>query len=178
MTEPYDSRPDTLAHIDRVRALMQQAIDNLAYRAAVHDASKLAEPELSAFDRVGTARYGTPEYDASIGSLGAALKHHYLHNDHHVQYHVLHMMPAEEPQLAAAGGDTSPFARMSLFSLIEMLADWKAAGERQPDGSLRASLDVNRTRFGGMPPALFQVLEHTARELGWLNDTRTEASDA
>lgn len=46
----YDSRADTLAHIDRVQTLIQTAINNLSVRAVKHDLSKLEEPEKSTFD--------------------------------------------------------------------------------------------------------------------------------
>ena len=36
-----DSRPDTLAHINRVQTLIQTVVKNLSVRAAKHDLSKL-----------------------------------------------------------------------------------------------------------------------------------------
>ncbi len=56
---------------------------------------------------------------------------------------------------------------MSLLDVIEMLCDWKAAGERHHDGSMERSLRVNRERFS-ISPQLQQILENTARELGWI----------
>jgi hypothetical protein len=55
---------------------------------------------------------------------------------------------------------------MSLLDLIEMLADWKAAGERYKDGSITQSLAHNRERFE-MSDQLFAIFENTVRELGW-----------
>ncbi len=55
---------------------------------------------------------------------------------------------------------------MSLLDLIEMLADWKAAGERHANGSMAKSLKFNRMRFS-IDEQLQSVLENTAREMGW-----------
>jgi hypothetical protein len=64
----YDSRPDTLEHIDRVRYFMNNVMYNLRIRHNNHDASKLTHPELSAFDiatpklaDLGHAHLITPE---------------------------------------------------------------------------------------------------------------------
>lgn len=56
---------------------------------------------------------------------------------------------------------------MSLLDLIEMLADWKAAGERHADGSLEKSLEHNAKRFE-ISPELQTILRKTATELRWL----------
>jgi len=56
---------------------------------------------------------------------------------------------------------------MSLLDVLEMLVDWKAAGERHADGSIARSLRINRDRFK-ISDQLFAVLENTARELGWI----------
>ena len=57
---------------------------------------------------------------------------------------------------------------MSLLDVIEMLCDWKAAGERHADGSIDRSLKVNRERFK-ISDQLHAILENTVRELGWSN---------
>jgi hypothetical protein len=57
---------------------------------------------------------------------------------------------------------------MTLVDLVEMLCDWKAAGERHADGGdLRRSLDHNAIRFS-MADDLVEILNNTAREFGWL----------
>lgn len=56
---------------------------------------------------------------------------------------------------------------MTLVDLLEMLADWKAATERAPQGDLAASLTINRDRFD-IAPQLMDILTNTARHLGWL----------
>lgn len=151
----YDSRPDTYEHIGQVRSLMRRAVCNLLARMDRHDASKLEQPELEAFDRMTpklkVLKYGTPEYRASTDELGPALEHHYEVNDHHPQYY-------------ATG-----ISGMSLLALLEMLCDWKAANMRtDPEHRIgfRQSMEINRERFG-ISTQLFSVLDKTAHELGW-----------
>ena len=56
---------------------------------------------------------------------------------------------------------------MSLLDLVEMLADWKAAGKRHKDGSMAASLRINIDRFQ-ISPQLAKILENTLKEMHWL----------
>lgn len=151
----YDSRQDTLDHIFRVRDLMEVIINELAMRALEHDRSKLQEPEKSLFDRctplLRSLEYGSPEYMSALDDLGPALEHHYQNNRHHPEYF--------------AAGTIS----MNLIDIIEMLADWKAASERVPDGSLKKSLPINIERFSIAPP-LGAILYNTAHHLGWIDD--------
>lgn len=149
----YDSRPDTEAHIARVKELMLECRENLMTRARVHDASKLEEPEKSTFDyatpRLAGSTYGSDEYKGFLVELKPALAHHYAANSHH-------------PEHYANGVDG-----MSLLDVIEMLCDWKAAGERHKDGSIARSLKLNRERFK-VSDQLQAILENTAIEMGWL----------
>lgn len=151
------TRQDTLDHIAKVQTRMAEAIAELKARSNRHDLSKLQEPELSGYAalqlRLADAVYGTEDYQARLAECRPTIEHHYAANDHHPEHH-------------AAG-----IAGMSLLSLIEMLCDWKAAGERTKDGSIRQSLDVNRRRFA-TDLTLYAILENTARELGWLEETR------
>lgn len=146
---------DTRDHIAKVQTRMGQILANLALRSARHDLSKTVEPERSGYAalqlRLADARYGSDEYRAVMAESRPVIEHHYTCNDHHPEHH-------------AAG-----IAGMSLLSLLEMLADWKAAGERTKEGSMRQSLDVNRRRFVA-DSQLFAILENTARELGWLEE--------
>jgi hypothetical protein len=76
---PYDSRPDTLQHIEQVRIFLARVIDDLMSRAIYHDASKLKSPEKEAFDeftpKLKTSTYGSEEYKGYIQAMGEALKH-------------------------------------------------------------------------------------------------------
>ena len=152
-TEPYDSTEDTNKHILRVRELMYIVQNKLEQRGFVHDQSKLGPNEKPIFDRVTpllrAMTYGSDEYKASLKELGLALQHHYANNSHHPEHY------------------TNGIDGMSLLDLIEMLCDWKAAGERHADGSMQRSLDVNKARFK-ISDQLHAVLVNTARELKML----------
>lgn len=130
----YDSRPDTQAHIDRVWLLMEFMRSHLAQRAEVHDASKLAEPELSIFNeytpKLKHSTYGSDEYKGFLDGMGEALKHHYAHNSHHPEHY------------------PDGIRGMDLLDLVEMFCDWKAATERHADGDLTRSINLNQERFG------------------------------
>lgn len=155
----FDSRPETIEHIGRVRDFMSLAMANLSQRAAVHDASKLVSPEVEAFDiatpKLASLTYGSPEYMESLAELGPALRHHFEHNDHH---------PEHDPRGVRA---------MSLMALLEMLCDWRAASERvkqradPPDrvATFEAGLAFNQERFG-YSDELADILRNTAVELG------------
>lgn len=153
-SDPYDSTQSTREHIGRVAGLLFQASNNLDTRGRVHDASKLASPEKELFDRwtplLGGLRYGSPEYQAALGELKPALDHHYAHNSHHPEHY------------------PDGVAGMSLLDLIEMMCDWKAAGERHADGGdILRSIEINTTRFK-LDPQLAAILRNTAKEMGWV----------
>lgn len=150
----YDSTADTQEHIGKVQARIAEVQARLDNRADMHDRSKLAEPEKSAYDNLMRFKsshdmvYGSPDYAEGLKILGPALDHHYAANSHHPQHY------------------ENGIAGMSLLDLIEMLCDWKAAGERYKDGSIAQSLAHNRERFG-INDQLFSVFENTVKELGW-----------
>lgn len=152
MSEPYDSAPDTRAHIERVGVLLHVMMEHLRNRAHLHDASKLQEPEKSMFDeytpRLRALTYGSDEYKTALKDMGVALAHHYAHNSHHPEHHTM-----------GVGG-------MSLLDVLEMLCDWKAATERHANGDIRKSLEINQARFG-ISDQLAWVLENTVDEMGW-----------
>lgn len=156
----YDSTADTLRHSRRVGELMAQPITELVDRSYRHDLSKTETPEKEIFDlvtpRLRELTYGSDEYRASLADMGPALEHHYANNRHHPEHH--------------KGG----VAGMTLMDLVEMLADWKAAGERHSDGSMAASLRVQRERFG-LSDQLHSVLVNTAKHLGWYDEPGQEA---
>lgn len=153
MSEEYDSRSDTLDHIVRVQYYGMQMVGNLSERFLKHDQSKLESPEKEYFDkytpRLKSLTFGTPEYTQNIQDLKPALDHHYSVNDHHPQFH---------------GEDG--INGMNLLSLVEMLADWKAAGERGKDGNIYKSIDINAERFG-ISKQLKRILINTAKYLGY-----------
>lgn len=153
-TEPaYDSRADTLAHIKRVNELLVKCAIDLQKRGMTHDDSKLVEPEKSGFDactlKLKSLTYGSDEYKAALVELKPTLDHHYAANSHH-------------PEHFSTG-----IQGMSLFDVMEMLMDWKAATERMKDGGdIRRSLEINKKRFN-IEPQLEGVLYNTIIQMGW-----------
>lgn len=150
----YDSTAETLQHTIRVGELIMPMIQELAERSIQHDISKTQPPEKEVFDectpRLKDLTYGTDEYFQCLREMKPALDHHYASNRHH-------------PEHFGERGING----MTLMDLIEMLADWKAAGERNKGGNLAKSLDQNRGRFN-IDDQLFQILLNTAGHLGWL----------
>lgn len=148
----YDSTNDTLDHIGKVRTRLLEIQQHLMVRSLVHDESKLQEPEKAGYDqltvRLKDVTYGTDAYRAALAEAQPTIAHHYAHNRHH---------PEHWP-----GG----IADMNLIDIVEMLADWKAASERTKQGSIMASLEHNKARFG-IDDQLFAILVHTVRDLEW-----------
>jgi hypothetical protein len=154
MSQNYDSTLDTREHISKVGMALRDIVHNLSQRALVHDLSKFKDPEKSAFDRATPKLkhlvYGSDEYRACLREIKPALDHHYKVNDHHPEHY------GEDGILG-----------MSLMAIIEMLADWKAAGDRHdPPTGINQSIAYNSVRFK-MPAYLTQIFYTTARELGW-----------
>lgn len=155
----YDSAADTLSHINRVGDLLADVIRIIARRIAAHDHSKLLEPEKSVFDdatpRLRGLTYGSDEYKSALADIQEALSHHYAHNSHHPEYHFNGIMG------------------MTLFDVIEMLCDWKAATERHEDGDLYKSLTINKARFK-IDDQMASVLFNTAMAL-WPSEAAAQA---
>ncbi len=151
----YDSRPDTLAHIEEVRKLLYAAVKEMLWRAYFHDMSKLESPEVEAFNEYGPklreSAYGSDEYRRNLEGMREALWHHYEANSHHPEHY------------------TDGVHGMDLFDLVEMLCDWKAATMRHDDGSLDSSITINRGRFG-YGDEIEGLLRRTAERMGLLSE--------
>ena len=139
----------THQHVRSVQKNMNLFVHDLIRRGEIHDQSKFEEPELGIFAANGhklrTASYGTPEYEALLNETRPAINHHYSKNRHHPEHWPLGIED------------------MNLADLIEMISDWKAAGERNKDGNIKKSIAVNALRFK-MTPQLRQIFENTARD--------------
>lgn len=160
----FDSTSDTLDHIGKVQGyIADKVIKNFEDRAKAHDASKLEGVEKEGYDKLGERlrgiTYGSQEYKDQFKdpAMKAAVKHHYENNTHHPE----HFLKEGE-----STRDGRAIAQMSLFDLLEMVVDWKAASERHADGSVRDSLPINEDRFG-MSLQLASIIERTVEELGW-----------
>lgn len=159
---PYDSRVDTREHIQKVHGYLLDSAGIIANRGEIHDASKLVDPEKSAFDvltpKLKEMAYGSEEYRACLREMKPALAHHYASNSHHPEHF------------------NNGVSGMSLFDVVEMLMDWKAATERMKDGGdIYKSINYNAGRFA-ITPQLSQVLWNTAYEMGWENKNSVQFS--
>lgn len=135
MTPDYQTTiAETTKHIERVQDLITQCIRHLVSRSSLHDQSKLEEPELTGFAtasaKLKDIEYMSPEYKEVMTELKPTVDHHYAHNRHHPEYH------------------PNGIRDMNLVDLIEMLCDWKAAGERHKNGDILKSIELNQKRFG------------------------------
>ena len=130
----YDSRDDTLKHIETVKGLLNTVKQELWRRAVIHDASKLIDPEKEIFDeytpKLKDSTYGSQEYNDFLIGMGEALEHHYEENRHHPEHF------------------ENGIRDMNLIDIIEMFCDWKAATLRHADGDIRKSIIHNKERFG------------------------------
>ncbi len=148
----YDSKQDTLAHIEQVGKLLEEVKENLALRKKRHDQSKLESPEKEMYDeftpKLKAMTYGSDEYKACLKEMGVALQHHYQSNTHHPEHF------------------DNGVNGMSLIDLLEMLADWKAASLRHADGDILKSLEINKKRFG-ISDQLAEIFINTVHEMGW-----------
>lgn len=143
----YDSKPYTLEHIKRVNELLLNFCQEMMNRAARHDDSKLLSPEKEMFDeytpKLKGSTYGSPEYQELLKGLGVALKHHYENNSHHPEHY------------------ENGIEGMTLFDLVEMFYDWKAASERHENGDFNKSIEINKDRFK-MSDQLVNIFKNTA----------------
>lgn len=189
---------ETRKHIMRVNALLLEVIQDLAHRAAVHDQSKLEEPEAGMFaaftERLHGMSYSADpdsEYQKCLSAMRGEgldpLQHHYDNNDHHPEHVPLLKCKAceavyvdcnieadSDDEKVCPACDKTQYRSvlephisvegMTLLGVIEMLCDWKAAGERHHDGNIFKSIEINTKRFS-LSPQLVKILTNTAASL-------------
>jgi hypothetical protein len=140
---------ETLKHIHRVRELLYVMIQELDVRARNHDLSKLESPEKEIFGEytpeLAKTEYGSDEYKNLLEKVKPAIEHHYANNRHHTEYH------------------KNGINDMTLIDLIEMLVDWRAATERNKNGNIRKSIEINAQRYG-ISEQLTKIFENTVKE--------------
>ena len=145
-----ECRVETQKHIEKVRKYIRFFTDKLTTRGELHDASKLEEPEISGFaehtENLNKIEYGSEEYKQELEALKETLEHHYNHNRHHPEYH------------------KNGINDMNLLDVMEMICDWKASCERQKNGNLLRSIEINAERFN-IDKQLMQILINTAQLL-------------
>lgn len=109
----------------------------LLWRGLMHDWSKFSPAESRGFIRVihrlRKSTYGSEEYRQNLREIGPCVDLHFSRNRHHPKFHE-----------NGIGG-------MSMYDIIEMLCDWKAAIRRHADGNIERSFEENRKRFGISP---------------------------
>lgn len=148
----YDSWQDTLTHIQNVRAKIRRVILDLMERSARHDACKLEAPEKEYYDLytqdLRTLEYNSPAYKETLKKMQPGIDHHYSVSDHHPEHFI------------------DGINGMNLVNMVEMLCDWKAAGERHVEKptDIYKSIEINAERFG-MDEQLKQILLNTASYL-------------
>ena len=139
---------ETQKHIEKVRKYIRFLTDKLTTRGVNHDATKLQSPEVELFaeytPKLAELEYNSPEYKECLAALKPALEHHYATYRHH---------PEHFP---------NGINDMNLVDLCEMIADWKAASERQNNGNLIKSIEINADRFH-IDAQLKQILFNTAK---------------
>lgn len=148
----YNSEADTLKHQKRIMQLVNIATAELLKKVALHDNSKLYEPEKEIFDewtpKLKTSTIGTEEYENMKKEMKVALDHHYANNTHHPEHY------------------ENGIEGMDLLELFEMFFDWKAASERHLDGNIYKSITVNKERFK-MSDQLEHIFINTAKRMNF-----------
>lgn len=140
---------ETYKHTQLVRRYMNVFIHDILKRSEHHDDTKFSEPELTPFaeatENLGKIEYGSVEYKEQLRLLKPTLDHHYSKNRHHTEHF------------------KNGVSDMTLVDVLEMLCDWKSATERNANGNIRKSIDINAEKYG-ISPQLKQILENTVRE--------------
>lgn len=140
---------ETHKHVRAVGRNMHLFAMDILHRAEHHDDSKFEEPELSGFaaaqHKLAACEYGGTEYKKNLEELQPILEHHYANNRHHTEHF------------------PNGINGMTLVDLIEMLADWRAATQRNKNGNIRKSLELNAAKYK-FSPQLKEIFENTVRE--------------
>lgn len=138
-------------HVHRVQGHLNAAVGILLARLIAHDRSKYSAEEsalITGKAYLDSLAYNSAEYKQALANVRMAVVVHYRNNRHHPEHYE-----------AGVWG-------MSLFDLLEMICDWKAASEASKDGSIDKSIAANIERFH-LPEALVAILRNTVEEMGW-----------
>lgn len=139
-------------HQAYVRYFIDRMIEDIEHRRDIHDDSKLSPEEILGFAN------GLPYLENSgIGedmkmppdisdNLNKAVAHHYQVNDHHPEYF------------------ENLFEGMDLMTLIELVADWRAAMIRSGNTNYEASIQYGMKKYK-MPEYFANILRNTFQKL-------------
>jgi hypothetical protein len=145
-------RDRVLSHKLSVKAGIQRVVDELSTRGEHHDDDKLEQETFEKFyqttEKFNGCEFGSPEYTQSLLELKPILDVHYGKNPHHPEHR------------------ENGINGMTLIDIMEMLIDWKSASSAYGD-SFEKSLEVTKKRFN-IDDQLFQILENTAKYLGYI----------
>ncbi len=137
---------ETHKHVRRVQHFLNKFITDLIHRGENHDNSKFEEPELSIFaentEKLSKVKYGSEEYKKCLEETKVAREHHYSNNSHHAEFY------------------KNGIDDMNLLDILEMLADWRSASERNLGGNIRKSIEINVEKYN-ISPQLRRILENT-----------------
>ena len=141
---------ETLKHIKNVFKKAKQFGKLLRLKAYTHDLSKLGGEEGRVFDEftplLKNTAYGSIDYYGYLEKMKPAIESHYRNNRHH-------------PEHFANG-----IAGMNLVDVVEMFCDWLAAVERNENGDIFQSIEINAKRFN-ISDQLKQIFINSAKEL-------------
>ena len=145
-----ECRTATKEHKNKVHYYLTLFTNMLQKRGINHDNSKLESPEIEIFAEftpsLGDSEYGKKSYNDNLEKMKQALEHHYANNRHHPEHF------------------KNGINDMNLVDICEMFCDWKAASERQKNGNLLKSIEINAERFK-CSPQLKRIFENTAKML-------------
>ena len=131
---------DIFIHKNKISNILSTLMNSMIYRSKFHDSSKLSDEELprylSVIPELSKCKYGSEEYDEVKKHLGKALEHHYLFNNHHMEYF--------NNTITISNG-------MNLLDLLEMISDWIASASRnaksKEDILNSIQLNINKYKF-------------------------------
>lgn len=141
----------THKHRARIQQLLSEFTAEMSKRATFHDLSKFGPEELNPLAKMqktvsenGEAAYGTDDYKERLKILEPMLDHHYLRNSHHPEHYI------------------NGIDGMSLFDIVEMFFDWKAASERGDNSVM--GLTASKERFN-ISDQLHNIFKNTCDDL-------------
>lgn len=165
----FHKTKDTRKHIRMVRKNISLVIKLLKKRSRNHDKSKLSKPEMNEFYKYGkemkNMKYGSHEYNECLRKMKPAVDHHYKYNRHHPEFfpnkfickicntkYLLQELNVSNGRCLHCKTDSfikiNSFKQMNLIDITEMLMDWSAAIDRNKNGNIFDSIEINQKRFG------------------------------
>lgn len=148
---------DTLAHIKKVSDNLTVCAKRLLNMAMAHDASKLkSDVEAESYVHPvwelnhNDVEYGSEKYKEITKGMGVGWEHHWKHNDHHIEWFTQH-------------NEDDPVSEIDLFTIFEMLCDWKAAATRKGNDPALAIESMQKDYH--LDPQLVKIMKNTLRRM-------------